>query len=186
MKFCEHCGTQVLDEAVVCSKCGCNVAAATPVNATQAQTHKFCNHCGNQVLREAVMCPQCKQDLSIHGAAANGKILQVLAKVFMVMGIVACIVISIFFLVAATTLNEVGLADSFLSSSINLTLLTRIYFICSVLALLPLFYLIPMTVYYFKATKNKRPVGMAFKVCTLLFVNMIAGILMICDNTENK
>ena len=25
MKFCTHCGTEVLDEAVVCPKCGCSV-----------------------------------------------------------------------------------------------------------------------------------------------------------------
>ncbi len=162
------------------------MTAAILVNTTQAQPHKFCNHCGSQVLREAVMCPKCKGDLGIHQPVANGKILQVLAKVFMVLGIVACVGLSIFFFVAATALNEVNAFDGYLVGSINLTLLIRVYFICSIVTLLPLFYIIPMTAYYFKATKNKKPVGTAFKICTLLFVNMIAGILMICDNNENK
>jgi hypothetical protein len=30
MKFCTHCGTEVVDEAVVCIKCGCNVGRAVP------------------------------------------------------------------------------------------------------------------------------------------------------------
>lgn len=25
MKFCKHCGSEVLDEAVICVKCGCNI-----------------------------------------------------------------------------------------------------------------------------------------------------------------
>ena len=29
-------------------------------------------------------------------------------------------------------------------------------------------------------------VGTAFKVCTLLFINIIAGILMLCDNESNE
>jgi len=41
-----------------------------------------------------------------------------------------------------------------------------------------------MTVYYFKSMKKKEPVGMAFKVCTLIFVNVIPGVLMLCDTTK--
>ena len=38
---------------------------------------------------------------------------------------------------------------------------------------------IPMTVVYFK---NDGWVGNGFKVCTLLFVSLVAGILMFCDD----
>ena len=31
MKFCNHCGNQVLDEAVICPKCGCPIAETAPV-----------------------------------------------------------------------------------------------------------------------------------------------------------
>ena len=33
MKFCNHCGNQVLDEAVICPKCGCPIAETAPVEA---------------------------------------------------------------------------------------------------------------------------------------------------------
>ena len=49
----------------------------------------------------------------------------------------------------------------------------------SVFSLIPLLWAIPMTVHYFK---NDGDVGTGFKVCTLLFANLIAGILMLCDN----
>lgn len=32
MKFCTKCGNELLDEAVVCMKCGCAVQASAPVN----------------------------------------------------------------------------------------------------------------------------------------------------------
>ncbi len=47
--------------------------------------------------------------------------------------------------------------------------------------LIPLAWCIPMTVSYFKAVKEGRPVSIALKVCTLLFMSTIAGILMLCD-----
>ena len=31
MKYCSHCGTQLLDEAVVCPKCGCPTESKKPV-----------------------------------------------------------------------------------------------------------------------------------------------------------
>ncbi len=50
--------------------------------------------------------------------------------------------------------------------------------------LIPLCWTIPMTVHYWKSVENKTPVGVGFKVCTLIFVSLIAGVLMLCDNEE--
>lgn len=48
--------------------------------------------------------------------------------------------------------------------------------------LIPLAWCIPMTIYYWKKIDNDEDVGIAFKICSLLFVNLVAGILMLCDN----
>lgn len=48
--------------------------------------------------------------------------------------------------------------------------------------LIPLAWRLPMTVIYSNKVKSGEPVGVGFKVCTLLFVSMISGILMLCDN----
>lgn len=50
---------------------------------------------------------------------------------------------------------------------------------------IPLLWTLPMTIKYCNAIKNNESVSTGFKVCTLLFVSMIAGILMLCDN-DNK
>ena len=35
MKFCQHCGKEILDEAVVCPACGCSVSATNNTQATE-------------------------------------------------------------------------------------------------------------------------------------------------------
>lgn len=47
--------------------------------------------------------------------------------------------------------------------------------------ILPLAWCIPMTVSYFKKVNSNQPISTGFKVCSLLFVSMIGGILMLCD-----
>lgn len=54
--------------------------------------------------------------------------------------------------------------------------------VCSAWLIIPLAWCIPMILHYNKCLKNGEPVSTAFKVCVLLFVNTIAGILMLCDN----
>ena len=48
--------------------------------------------------------------------------------------------------------------------------------------LLPLAWLLPMTLHYKKCIYSGVPVTVGFKVCTLIFVNLIPGILMLCDD----
>ena len=50
--------------------------------------------------------------------------------------------------------------------------------------IIPLAWTIPMTVIYFKKIKNGEQISTAFKVCSLLFVNKVAGILMLCDKEQ--
>lgn len=43
---------------------------------------------------------------------------------------------------------------------------------------------LPMTISYNKKVKSGLPVSTGFKVCALLFVSTIAGVLMLCDNSN--
>lgn len=52
-------------------------------------------------------------------------------------------------------------------------------------ALIPLAWCIPMTISYNKHIKNGEPVDIAFKICTLLFVSLLAGIFMLVDDDED-
>ena len=49
---------------------------------------------------------------------------------------------------------------------------------------IPLAWTIPLTVTVNKKIKNQKPIGVWIKICTLLFVNMVADILLLCHNEE--
>ncbi|MGI6594970.1 MAG: hypothetical protein ACOX24_07880 [Christensenellales bacterium] len=52
------------------------------------------------------------------------------------------------------------------------------------LYLIPLIWCLPMTISYSKKIEKGEEVSAGFKICTLLFVNMVAGILMLADNEK--
>ena len=59
------------------------------------------------------------------------------------------------------------------------TVLMALYTFCIGLA-----WCLPMTLSYCNKVKRGEPIGTGFKVCCLLFVSLIAGILMLCDNND--
>ncbi len=59
--------------------------------------------------------------------------------------------------------------------------LKTVVFALAVVGIIPLIWRIPMIIKYKKALDNKEPVDITFKVCTLIFVSVAAGILMIVD-----
>ena len=103
MKYCSHCGAQMMDEAVVCVKCGCSVERNLPAVTPRDDT------------------------------------LDTVVKVFLILG---CI------------------SQGWL--------------------LIPLAWCIPITVTVFRRLNYGEPIGTGLKVCTLLFVNLIAGICLLC------
>lgn len=47
--------------------------------------------------------------------------------------------------------------------------------------IVPLAWLIPMTIAIKKRQQSGEPLGTGFKVCILLFANLVSGILLLCD-----
>lgn len=123
---------------------------------------KYCKHCGAQVRDEAIFCPACgcsTEDQTSFTNKNKESGLQIAAKIFMILS-------------CALT------APGFLWMIIFGGWLAVIF-------LLPLSWRIPMTVEYIKLLKGARPrVGIGFKICTLLFVSLVAGILMLCDSQD--
>lgn len=98
----------------------------------------------------------------------KSKNLQLAAKIFLIIGCALCI----FYVIdLALQLNADNASDGFKFPT----------WLC-VFGFIPLAWQIPMTVVYFKRTKNEQDVSIAFKICALIFVSPIAGILMLCDN----
>lgn len=109
MKYCQSCGAEVHENAVICTKCGCSVAQNTPTPTADAG----------------------KDGLAIA------------AKIFLILGCVA---------------------QGWL--------------------LIPLAWCLPITISICGKMKRGEAVGTGLKVCSLLFVNLIAGILLLCRSDE--
>ncbi len=108
MKFCQKCGAEIHEDAVVCTKCGCSVS-------TEKKTREVGGNDG----------------------------LAIASKIFLILGCVA---------------------QGWL--------------------ILPLAWCLPITISICDKMKRNESVGVGFKVCALLFVNLIGGILLLCRSDE--
>lgn len=103
---------------------------------------KFCQKCGQEIVEEAVICPHC--GCAVSGVKSGGDDgLAVASKIFLILG---CI------------------GQGWL--------------------LLPLAWCLPITISICNKMKNGEPVGVGLKVCALLFVNTLAGILLLCRSDD--
>ena len=108
----------------------------------------YCSKCGSEIMEEAVICPKCgcytqNKSINIQQKSCESSVsgLKTVAKIFMIIG---CVAMGLWFITLAWT--------------------------------------IPMTINYCNKIKTGEKVSTGFKVCTLLFVSLIAGVLMLCDN----
>jgi len=109
MKYCTHCGAEIVDEeAVVCVKCGCKVADTKKSNK-------------------------------------DNDTLKLIAKIFLIIG-------------------------------------TVVMSLCGFL--IPLAWCLPITLSICRKMENNESISTGLKVCALLFVNLIAGILLICTDED--
>ena len=50
--------------------------------------------------------------------------------------------------------------------------------------LIPLAWCLPITISVFNSLRDKKPVSTGIKICALIFVNLIAGICLLCAGDE--
>lgn len=128
----------------------------------------YCSHCGAEINDEAVICPKCgcavKNVKMLNQPKSKKSGLKIITKIFMIAGYVPHAVL------LAIALN------------FAITLSSPAAILYSIMLIIPLIWCIPITITYFYRTKNNQPINTGFKVCYLLFVNLIAGILMLCNN----
>lgn len=142
---------------------------------------KFCAKCGQQLLDEDLFCPKCgtKAEANInfntttyastsYNSQTNSQSrnsLQLAAMIFMIISCAWCVIAFIF--------NSITNPNNFTPGYSVLFAMSY---------LVPLLWVLPMTIVYISKTKKKEKVSTAFKICSLLFASLVAGILMLCDN----
>ena len=125
---------------------------------------KYCAKCGAEMMDEAVFCVTCGyvvDEIAIFQGASQKSGIATAVKIFMILKM-ALLVPYTFCLFAFFAMLDLGILGFF--------------------GLIPLAWCLPMTIVYFNKTNRGEPIGIGFKVCSLLFVSMVAGILMLCDH----
>lgn len=131
---------------------------------------KYCTHCGAEIEDDAVICVHCGCATNDGKAksSSNGN----LGKIALIFMIIGCVL---------TPLTGMIECLSFFDSPET----TLFGIIGIIFCFIPLAWCIPMTIVFKRKLNNNESVGTGFKVCTLLFVNLIAGILMLCMPSNN-
>lgn len=84
--------------------------------------------------------------------------------------------------------NNPALVQQVQSKDDTLSIVIKVFLILGCISqgwlLIPLIWCIPMTVSIFHSLRDNRPIGMGMKICTLIFVNLIAGVCLLCMNDE--
>ena len=116
----------------------------------------FCPKCGKEVPENASFCPECGCDLRNNVAVVEEKPQQ-----------------------RATSKTENPL-------QLIAFILMLITTIACGFALIPLAWMIPMTVHCYRCMENNEKASIGFGVCTLIFVNLVSGILLLIDTTVEQ
>lgn len=170
---------------------------------------KFCPKCGWQMGDDENYCRNC--GTKVDGIANNGtanfgspfdevparrinKTMAVIIKIFLIFAIVGVVfsaVETLFTGLAITDLaslkeitgeNFADLEQSGVDMAQFLKIVRTIYIAASVFCLIPLIWILPMRKKIVKAINEGTTLTTGFKVCTLLFVNLVVGILLLCSS----
>ena len=137
----------------------------------------YCRNCGSKLDEDAKYCPNCGKEVESTNTTFNysednfnGNIdskknwtgIKITSFIFMLVGI--------FFTISTIVTWFISENGTNFRFSFPIALIWQI----------------PMTYYYYRCVTNKTKTSTGFKVCTLIFVSLIAGILMLCDKDDKN
>lgn len=132
----------------------------------------YCRKCGQEINEGTRFCPNCgcNLDLSSDNQSTN-KGLDTATRIFFILAMAGSVLASLF--------CSIGIIVGFIAPSLAGTMVGIIFIIYTIICLIPLCWVIPMYKHFVKCRKENIQISIAFKICTLIFVNVIAGILIL-------
>jgi len=178
MKYCKNCGNPVADGENFCRKCGTK------------QEDSF----GGSFDTNTVASPYYDDVQPIQ----ISKTLQIIIKILLIVAITTVLIDAGKFLVEGLRISQNGglqayidqmiledpsLAELFAQIDIAQfeKVMETIVIVGAIFGLIPLCWILPMSKKILKAMKEGTTLKIGFKICTLLFVNLILGIVLLCQ-----
>lgn len=147
---------------------------------------KYCSKCGKELFDEAIICPGCgcyatptpstftQKYETPHSPPKMNNCKN--CNLVLPEGMVICPICGNYTQTIATPAAK---------SKSNLKTAAKVLMIISTVILglyiIPLAWCLPMTIIYCNKVNNNKPIGTGFKICSLIFVSLVGGILMLCD-----
>lgn len=135
----------------------------------------YCRKCGNEITENGAFCPACGTPINnepFDTAKENGTATAKTQKTSYHIASEILMCISIVSVVLwALSVPSVQPGPYVTGTIVSL--------------IIQLFWMVPMTIRVFKVKKTSE-LSVMFKVCTLLFVNLLAGIFLLCDKEQQK
>lgn len=171
MKFCPKCGWQMGDDENYCRNCGTKVDGVAN-NGTSNYGSPF-----DEVPMQRM-----------------NKTMAKIIKIFLILAIVGVVFSAFETLFTGLAITDLASLEDIIGESIDISgadaqtierLLQVVKIGCiigSVFCLVPLAWVLPMRKKIVNAINNGTTLTTGFKVCTLLFVNLVVGILLFCSS----
>lgn len=151
---------------IYCTKCG----------TKNLDCSNYCSKCGvslhhqeSVVLEEPIFKNEPKYDNSYKqykSYKSSSNTLATVAFVFCILEIIACVCLALFYLILAIVGG------------------TPLLLIYTVIYLIPLAWTIPLTVKVYRYRNDSSELSVGTKIIILIFVNLISGILLLCDGNN--
>lgn len=177
MKYCKNCGNPVADGENFCRKCGTK------------QEDSF----GGSFDTNTVASPYYDDVQPIQ----ISKTLQIIIKILLIVAITIVLIDAGRFLVEGLRISQNGSLQEYIDqmiledpslaevfAQIDMAqfekVMETIVIVVAIFALIPLCWILPMSKKILKAMNEGTTLTTGFKICTLLFVNLILGIVLLC------
>lgn len=179
MKYCRNCGNQIADGENFCRNCGAK------------QDESFDNAFGGSQSNSSPYYEDV-QPIQI------SKTMQIIIKILLIIAIATVLIDAGKFLIEGLSISQNGGLQAYIDQmiledpsmaevfeQIDITqfekVLETIVIVGAIFALIPLLWVLPMGKKILKAMKEGTTLTTGFKVCTLIFVNVILGIILLCQ-----
>ena len=137
---------------------------------------KYCSYCGEKLEDDSKYCPKCGKKVeefnssNVNFNSDRSTINSSNTKVWTGIKFTAFIFMLISILISAFSIVTMYFSSNGTGFRITIPI--------------ALVWQIPMTVHYYRCVTRRIKTSLGFKICSLIFVNIIAGILMLCDKDD--
>ena len=161
MKYCRYCGKELLDEAVMCPRCKIMVDGSN-LKERQKQAKLENEYLEEEITESSKVkyCTKCGYQLDLKAKICDN---------------CGCKTDDI-------KVNQSSTSSSNKSSTrtaANLFVILGAIFYC--IYIVPILWIVPLTIAYFKKNKKNEKIGIGFKIAILLLVSVIGGVILLVE-----